>query len=120
MLAGIIRYNKFHVITILFFAGLMIRVFHQPDSLAWISLFFLIIVNAGLFMLGKAVPAVCWLVVVVGILGIIMSLPHLWRWFFSDMEADAVRLAQRSHIEPVFYFGSSVLFSSLQIHRSVL
>lgn len=112
-----IQHNKIHILTILFCAGLMIWIRHHPDSIVWMLLFLSIAINAVLFMTGHGILFISWLAMIIGILGIIMSLPHLWEWSFLQIRESAPAAIPFVGIQSLLYFLATIFFSAVQAFR---
>lgn len=113
------RRKIFHFITISLFTGLFIHSWDSQDVLGWAILFLLIILNAILFIVARPVSMLSWITIVVGILGIIMSLPELVATGMEYLEGspDKNRSGMES-CQSALYFTVSAIFSYLQLHRT--
>ena len=117
---NLFRKNVFHIFTLALFAGLMVHSWFNPDTLGWAILFLLIMSNAVLFIIHKPVTMISWITIVIGILGILMSVPELISSGirYLNEQTVAVNSGEQS-FRPALYFSISTLFSFLQIHRII-
>jgi len=78
----------------------------------------LVIVNAVLFILKKPVSMISWFAIVIGILGILMTMPALIKVGIEYMTESAnTRPSELWAFHPAIYFMATILFSLLQILR---
>ena len=117
---NLFRKNVFHIFTLTLFMGLLVHCWYNPDTLGWAVLFLLIMLNAVLFIIHKPVSMISWITIVIGILGILMSIPDIISSgirYFNDQPAGTTPGDQS--FPPALYFSISTLFSFLQIHRII-
>lgn len=117
---NLIRKNVFHIFTLTLFAVLLVHSWYIPDTLGWAFLFLLIMLNAALFILHKPVSMISWITIIVGILGLLMSMPELVSMVidYLSSKTDGVQ-SDLQALRPALYFTISTMFSFLQILRII-
>lgn len=95
----------------------MIWIRHHPDSVIWTLLLLAIMINALLFMTDRGILFISWLAMIIGILGMIMSLPPLLEWSFLQIRESTPQVIPFTGIQSFLYFLVTIFFSAIQAFR---
>src|SRR5690606_42061197 len=112
---NLFRKNVLHIFTLTLFTGLLVHSWFNPDTLGWAVLFTLIMSNAVLFIIHKPVSMISLITIVIGILGILMSISDIISScirYFND-QSTGTSPGEQPFI-PSLYFSISTPFSSSQ------